>query len=238
MSHRLYCVVGLGRSASSRAVAHLCTLLLQGLRIGNNSCCDADRVPHNKIVGCASASSKVLEIKATFATQCKAGNLDLPYVHRSLPEPVRMAVELEFEGSMTNLMPQLMHVLDISKTVNFTEKDERLKARPELAAILRFLLRFLLHFMLHLPASCHVLFVLLARSTVHSLEVVQTMSYVRAATRQRHTYGDMFRSLRGSSLRTPHLTTTASRTSSTSACCWSVACGTSHRSSNSPVSWS
>lgn len=88
------------------------------------------RIPHNKIVGCASTSDKVLEIKASFVTQCKAGNLDLPYAHKVLQAPMELAIELEFAGSMLNLMPQFMHVLDISKTVNLTEKDERLKVSP------------------------------------------------------------------------------------------------------------
>jgi hypothetical protein len=89
-------------------------------------CC---RLPYTRVVSCASASSKELNVETTFFTTCKAGNLDLPYSHQNVTDPVKITIDLEFEGSMTNLMPQLMHVLGISKIANITEKDELLQVR-------------------------------------------------------------------------------------------------------------
>jgi hypothetical protein len=64
---------------------------------------------------------------ATFFTTCKSNNLDLPYVHKALPNPVSIKIELEFEGSMPSLMLQLMDVLRISKESNITKRDKELQ---------------------------------------------------------------------------------------------------------------
>jgi hypothetical protein len=78
-------------------------------------------------VSCGSISSKVLQLQTTFFTTCKANNLDLPYVHKALADAIHVWIELEFEGSMPSLMPQLMRVLEISKVSNITERDGMLQ---------------------------------------------------------------------------------------------------------------
>ena len=88
------------------------------------------RLPFTKMVSCGATSPKALEIQATFYTTCKPNGRDLPYTHKALAEAARVAVELEFEGSMQALMPQLMRVLEISRVPNFAERGDLLQARP------------------------------------------------------------------------------------------------------------
>ena len=82
------------------------------------------------MVSCISGSNTEVHIETTFCTTCKANKLDLPYSHKQLAEPAKVVIELEFEGSMGHLMPQLMQMLGISKTLNLAERDDLLQVRP------------------------------------------------------------------------------------------------------------